>query len=130
MTSRLAAGVMALMLIGPTGCGGGGDPTEVVRDYYEALAQRDGEAACELLTPSAQTEFIAESDGDGTCAEAQTYPEGDADLERLMGIEVSEAQTRGDSAEVSVSIPDEDDVDTGVMLLARTDDGWRIEGVD
>lgn len=56
MTRLLPLVLVALALLA-AGCGGGTGPDAVVRDYFDAIVEQDGERACHQLTKALQSDI-------------------------------------------------------------------------
>jgi len=103
------------VLLTATGCasaGGAGAQGSVTR-FYDDYAQRDGAAACALLTPGAR-QAVAEAAHE-TCARAVLR-------ERLPRVgAVRATQVYGDQAQVHLR--------GDTAFVARLDGGWRVRAV-
>lgn len=95
-----------------TACGSSSDTdvANVADDFYAALADRDGGAACEALAPSTRSEL--EQSAGKPCEDA------------IVEEKLSEAQ---DPATVEVfDTAAEVRYDGETAFLARFDDGWKV----
>jgi hypothetical protein len=73
--ARLPTLVLAVLALLAPGCGGS-DPDEVVRDYFEAVVDRDGERACDQLSGELRQD-IERAEGTGrTCADVMELAAG------------------------------------------------------
>jgi len=133
MRGLQTACIVALALV--AGCGDSGDSeegvTKSVREWTAALSEGRGDAACELMLPSAQAEFA-------TFAGAFIKAGPPADCERnvkrfyakLTGIprrqihdaDVDDVSIDGDRASVKMA-----DGGPNELLLVKDGDEWRIE---
>ena len=84
-------------------CGGGSDsPEEVVRDYFKAFADGDGEAACDRLTDDAKREVVEEFDA-ASCEDGiEEFADDldDANKDRLRDSGEATVDEHGDTATV------------------------------
>jgi hypothetical protein len=119
----LSAVVLALL----AGCGGSDTPEDVTRDFLQAMADGDGERACDLLTGDARREMLVAGAffdaGDGGCPGAiegitETLDEGE--LAKLRDAEVEEVEVNGDQATVKVK-------DGDPAHLRKIEGEWRID---
>jgi len=129
----LAAAALAV------GCGSSDDSdpedeiTNAVTDYYVALAQRDGEKACSLLTEMQRTR----RDQDGGCEKAVADEDKNLMPSSLEAedVEVVDIQVDGDSARAGARIsarltrppegPEERTLES--ITLKRVDGEWLID---
>jgi hypothetical protein len=99
------------VVLAVTGCSGERD-TEVAAtagDFFSAVADGDGDVACELLAPSTRSEL--ESSSGAPCA--------DAVLEEVDAADATpEVDVYGDAARVRVG--------SETAFLALLDGGWRV----
>lgn len=132
--SALTLLAVALLATG-AGCGGGDgadSPAGAVRTYNEAVAEGDGERACNQLDAAAREELHQSTQGEarGSCEEtiellSDFYD--DATKDRLRNAKVA-ATTEGDRATARLTSP------TGlggpdqrqVYELRRVDGDWKI----
>jgi hypothetical protein len=118
-----AAAVVAYYVIEPfQPTVGDPDVTATFQDYFEAVADGDGDTACGLLTEDAQSEILEEVGG-GDCEEAVEQAEeelNDDQKDELRDIEPEEVDVDGDRATISVEGAD------GEVELEREDGEWRI----
>lgn len=130
----LIAGTAVLV----TGCGGGGESDEdkirnVVEDYNSAVADKNGSAACELLTADAKRQ-IADLDvnavregAKGRCESSVKRLDslkGAAPLGRLKLAKVGDVRIRGDTAQADVR--NSDPPATATAELTKSGDDWVI----
>jgi hypothetical protein len=116
------------------GSTGGGQEEQVraaVHGYLTAVAEGDGDAACELLSAAsrATVERLAEQvDAEG-CVEAfenavaQAEVDPDAAREVLDGLEIADVDIDGDRA--TVSIRRDGAEESGALV--REDGAWRVD---
>jgi Domain of unknown function (DUF4878) len=115
------------------GCGGNGEdtPEEVTETFFNAVADGDGEEACDLLSdeglenlpqdPEACEEEVAElSEEERAAIEVEGVEQVTGDTENCGTIEESETE-----AEVEVTFPD----DVECVNLSKIDDEWKINDV-
>jgi hypothetical protein len=130
-TRLLPAVALALTVVG-CGSGGASSPADAVRAYNTALADADGERACEYLDPSAQQELQQSTQGAirGSCRkviEALAAFYDDATKDRLREANV-QAEPHGDRATATFTSP----VGFGVpdrqqsYELRKVDGDWKI----
>jgi hypothetical protein len=132
----LAAIAAIVIALGIQMCGGPdtSSPDAAVQSYFSAIADGDGEEACEIATQEFQAEAAASvvgtpSEGE-TCAEAvDNTPEEAREL--IEDVAVETAETAGDGAVVEVTI-DSDDFPPDPLRfdLVRDDDGWLIADLE
>lgn len=123
MARRVMPTILLLTLFSFVGCGGGGGGEEsdeeqivaAVENYNVAVADKDGPAACDLLSASGQQQ-VADNHGYGgtlgldatqttaTCEQGieNRYLGENALFEKLKFADVSNVQVRGDEAEAQV----------------------------
>jgi hypothetical protein len=114
----------ALVLAGCGGSGGGGGPDDAVKAYLEALANNDGERACDLLTIDARAELVQDA-GTTDCPalvdQFNQFLGGDAD--RLKDADVSGGSDDGNSTAVTATLDGRNvEVD-----LEKVDGEWRVD---
>jgi len=130
--ARLAKLALALLALICAGCGGT-DPDEVVREYFEAVVERDGDRACDQLTEELRRgiERAPAARGAGrSCADVMELAAGlnpglkKDDVEQLdIDIELD-----GDRALASLRNPlvrSEQTID-----LVEEDGGWKISTLE
>ena len=98
-----------------------------VDTLYAAVADGDGEAACEVVTEEAKKQ--SEESEDKSCAQA--IEDGAKELnddqrERLANIEISEVKVDGDSATVTVKSGDDEEQ----LNLKKEDDEWKLSDLN
>ena len=116
----VAAGSAAATVLTLTACGGGGE-TEVraaAKEFF-TLAAAGGPDACKLAGPKYQ------GSADGCLSDAQSL--GDPDVLEPVDA-VNEVTVDGDRATARIvsagsRLP-------GALLMVKTDDGWRFDGVN
>jgi len=117
----------AALLLG--GCGGNhernaGEPADAVNAYLTAVADNEGQQACDLLTVDARAQ-IAEVAGSSDCPALvdtfNTFLGGDA--ERLKSAEVKNVSVEGDTATAFVELEGK----AVKVELQRVGDEWRID---
>jgi hypothetical protein len=104
-----------------------GDPevTAAIVDYSEALADGDGDAACDFLTDDAREEIEEEAGGD--CEAALSSLEDqltDEQKDDLRDIEPEDVEVDGDRATATVTEVVEGDEEQ--IELVREDGDWKI----
>lgn len=123
------AAVIALTILVLGGCGGGdgSHPSGAVKAYLNALADNDGQKACDLLTLSARTTLVEEA-GDIDCPglAKQFHRFLGADAGRLKDVQVSDGDETGDSTTVTATLKGRS-VD---VQLERVDGKWRVNTGD
>jgi len=119
--------VSAVVLALLSGCGGSDSPEDVTRDFLQAMADGDGEGACDLLTGDAKRQMLAAGaligERGGGCPGtiegiAETLDEGE--LAKLRDAEVEEAEVNGERATVKVK-------DADRARLRKIEGEWRID---
>lgn len=93
------------------GCGNTQDDAvlQVAHDFYGALSEHDGDAACDLLAPATRSELEQSSGKDCSAAVTEeVQPASDPQRVRVFG---TSAQVRYDGE---------------TAFLARFQDGWRV----
>jgi hypothetical protein len=133
----LSLALLTTAAIGVAGCGGddsggGGDDDSQIRDtvtnYAAAIAEKDGDKACDFLTKSAreQVEAAGKAMDAGDCGEVleqATEQASDEEREQLKDVEVVSVKVDGDRATVQVKAGD----DTGdPSTLVKEDGEWKI----
>ena len=126
--ARPAALALAVLVLLVVGCGGS-DPDEVVRDYFDAVVERDGDRACDQLAGDLREDIerapAARATG-RTCADVMELAAGlnpgltNEDVEDL-DVEVEED---GDEAVATLQNPlvrNEETID-----LVKEDGDWKI----
>lgn len=135
-------GLIVVVLAGLLMCGcgddssdGGGsasDAASVVNDYYAALAEQDGDAACALLTEDGQRAAVKvfEGQGDPSYPDVEGLDPGDCP-EAISGIrpganfpdvDSDDVEVSDDGKTAEVSYPD-----SNVLGLAGDDGSWLLE---
>jgi hypothetical protein len=109
MRSRLVPAVALLLTAAGCGAGGSGSPADAVRSYNTALADADGERACEQLDKDAQQELQESAQGPirDSCrkvVEALAAFYDDATKDKLRAAQVK-AQHHGDRATARFVVP-------------------------
>jgi hypothetical protein len=116
----------ALSLAAFAGCGpfGGDSPEDVIKDFSEAVADGDGEKACDLVTD----EYREQELGGDQCeeqVEQGAEAASDEELDRLRDIEVSDVEEDGDKATAKVKAEGEDEDE---VELEKVDGDWKLSG--
>jgi hypothetical protein len=115
----------ALSLAAFAGCGPfGSGPEDAVKDFSEAVADGDGEKACDLVTD----EYAEQEFGGDECEEqVEQFGEqaSDEDKDKLRDVEVSDVEEDGDKATAKVKIEGEDEDE---VELEKVDGDWKISG--
>jgi hypothetical protein len=117
--TRTGMVALALLVAGAVaGCGPSVEaPRQVALDFYTAIGEQDGDAACAVLALSV-AEAVAEDEG-GTCADSIMSGEVGADLvERAGGVVPQDVRVAGRQAQVQVG--------TDTVFLARSGSGWAV----
>jgi hypothetical protein len=131
--ARLATVVLATLAVAAAGCGGGTDPDVVVRDYFEAIVDLDGERACDQLSEELRRDIerAPAARGQGrTCADV---------LELAAGL--NPGLSKQDVEDLDISVEEDGDraVATLQNPLARReetidlideDGDWRISTLE
>ncbi|WP_320669216.1 hypothetical protein [Patulibacter defluvii] len=132
----------ALLALGATGCGtsfGKDDPQTAVRDFLgEALAQQNGQRACDYLTQEAQQKIAAAQGVGGACRDSfeKAYLVDDGDIVQdtaaVNDLDYS-TQVDGDTATVTVKAGDRElrfelEHSGGLGNLYEPETPWRIVG--
>jgi hypothetical protein len=117
--SLVAIAAAMLMSVGCGGTGASSSADRVVNSYLTALADGDGETACNALTIDVRSEI-----GVDCVTQVERFTDFLAnDADRLKGANVSDPESQDDSsATVMVSL-DGQSVD---VELVRVDEEWRI----
>lgn len=137
----LVAVLAVLVGIGFVVLGRGGEQSdassvsEVVKSYDAALADKEGEAACALLTAEAARRVARQHGYGGTLAidatrTRATCPDGienrylgeDAYFEELKFAPISDVEVRGDDAQATIDLRGS----SATVVLRRTATGWRV----
>jgi hypothetical protein len=108
--------VLAALTVVVAGCGTSTDRARVratAQRFSDAVAQRDGAAACAQLSPSLRAQLV--KDESATCTEAVLKL-------RLRGRTAGEARVYATSALVRL-------VGGDTMYLGETAQGWRLDAV-
>jgi hypothetical protein len=123
----MVCALAAVALLG--GCGGSdeggaGEPADAISAYLTAVADNEGQRACDLLTVKARAQIV-EVGGNSDCpALVDTFHTFlGADAERLKGAEVKDVSIDGDMARASVELEGQ----TAEVELKRVGDEWRID---
>jgi hypothetical protein len=105
---RMCAWAAALvMMLAAAGCGGGGTPEEQAADtaveYAKAIARKDGEKACAMMTSDAKEQLVAAGAflGGGDCPKLVGAVVGmldSGDLAKLREAEAGKVTVTGDTA--------------------------------
>jgi hypothetical protein len=131
----LSAVVLSFAALAAAGCGGsggGGDDESQVKDaltnYTKAVADRDGDKACGLLTKDARTqiETLAKTMGTKNCAdtlESVTKGASSSDLDKLGDIEITTVTVDGDKATAKAKIAGEPETTAN---LIKEDGDWKV----
>ena len=126
----LAAILVAVLAAFAGACGGGGgDPATTVEDFFTAVTEGDGGAACDLITEEGLQVIGQAAGASGSCEETieQVGP-----LLEQTEIELVSAETveeDGDTATVEATVSALGEEDTSEITLVD-DGGWKIEGDD
>jgi hypothetical protein len=116
------------------GCGGSGDdPEAVVKDFLSAIAEGDGDKACDQLTGDARREFLA-GVGKENCDDAAELVSGalsDDEKDKLKDAKLSSKSSDdggdtldpGDDADAIVHVEGGEDVP-----LEKVDGDYKIAG--
>ena len=105
-----------------------GDPdvTAAIVDFGEAVADGDGDAACELLTEDAQEEITAGAQGQD-CEDIIEFVGGaldDDDKDELRDLEPEDVEVDGDTA--TATIPELTEGGEEEIELVQEDGDWKI----
>jgi hypothetical protein len=129
-------GLALTAAIGVVGCGGdddgGGDPAQVTEDFFNALADGDGETACGLLSDDG-LENIPE-DPEGCPDEVANFPEEQrAQFEDVSDIEQVTGETE-DCGTIEESDTEAETVatvngDVECINLSNVDGEWKINDI-
>jgi hypothetical protein len=117
------ASALALVACGG-GSSGGGEPEDAIDRYLTALADNQGQTACDLLTVQARAQIVEEAantDCPALVDSFHTFLGGDA--ERLKKANVGNVSMSGDEATASVELEGE----TVQVDLRRVSGEWRID---
>jgi hypothetical protein len=123
----VAAAVVAYYVIEPFQPTSG-DPgvTAAIVDFGEAVADGDGDAACELLTEDAQDQITEGAQGQD-CEDLIEFVSGqleDDDKDELRDIEPEDVEVDGDTA--TATIPEVVEGGEEEIELVREDGDWLI----
>jgi hypothetical protein len=114
---------------GGGGGGGGGQDDEeqiqeVVKDFYSAIGQANGDEACDQLTDDAKEQV--ERDDDQPCEDSVDEGEfTEEQQEQFENIEVKNIEVNGDEATAEA----ESATETQEIDLEKVDDEWKIADV-
>jgi Domain of unknown function (DUF4878) len=116
----------ALSLAAFAGCGpfGGNSPEDAIKDFSEAVADGDGEKACDLVTDDYKEE---EFGGDECEEQVEAFGDeaSDEDKDKLRDVEVSDVEEDGDKATAKVKTEGEDEDE---VELEKVDGDWKLSG--
>jgi hypothetical protein len=115
MTAARAT-VLAVLTVVVAGCGTSADGAQVratAQRFSDAVARRDGAAACAQLSPDLRSQLV--KDESSTCSKAVL-------MLRLHGRNAGEVRVYATSALVRL-------VGGDTMFLGDTAQGWRLEAV-
>lgn len=109
------------------GCGGGEDvgppdaegAREVAREYLDAVAAKDWEAACGTRVRDEREPVGA------TCPETLRSLLGASDTSAYAEAEIGEARVTGEKADIDFQVPGQDV--TGRLAAVVEDGEWRLE---
>lgn len=134
----LSLALLAAAAMGVAGCGGddsgsGGDDEaqvkEVVTSYAAAVADRDGDKACDSMTDAARKQVeqagqVIGAEGCGAIIEKATEDATDKERDQLKDLVVTSVKIDGDHAVVQVKAAGE----TGdPSNLVKQDGEWKID---
>lgn len=128
MVARLATLVLAALALLGTGCGGS-DPADAVRDYFTAIVEQDGAAACAQLTDELRKDIeqAPATRGAGrSCADVMELAAGlnpDLTAEDVEELDI-EIEEDGDEATATLRNPFSRSRET--IALVKVDGEWRI----
>lgn len=126
--ARLARLALAALVLLAAGCGGS-DPDEVVRDYLEAVVERDGARACDQLAEGLREEIErapAAREAGRSCADVMELAAGlnpGLTTEDIDDVDVDVEQD-GDEATARLENPLVGSEQT--LDLVREDGDWKI----
>jgi hypothetical protein len=130
--ARLAMLALAVLVLLAAGCGGS-DPDEAVRDYFEAVVERDGERACDQLAKELRDEIErspAARDAGRRCADVMELAAGlnpglkEEDVEDL-DIDVDEDGDRAVATLENPLVRSRETID-----LVKEDGDWKISTLE
>jgi hypothetical protein len=103
---------------------------EAIDGYFEAVADKDGDRACNLLTDAGKDRLVQESRAIQGPTECSPAAVAYADLygTRVKNVSVKEIVVRGDTASASVEFPDLGSTEN--YELRRVDGEWKIDKWD
>jgi high-affinity K+ transport system ATPase subunit B len=103
-----------------------GDPgvTAAIADFGEALADGDGDAACEVLTEDVQDAVAAAGANCEAVFDAASENLSDSDRDELNDIAPEDVEVDGDRA--TATIPEVDGGGDSEVELVREDGDWKI----
>jgi hypothetical protein len=124
--------LLATIALFAPGCGGPG-PDQTVRDYFNAVVQRNGARACDQLTPALRRDIerapAARAAG-GSCADVMELAAGLNPKLSIKGVEDLdiEVDENGDRAAASLKNPLSRREET--IELVRVGGEWRISTLE
>jgi hypothetical protein len=119
------AALAALSIAAFAGCGPfGGGPEDAVKDFSEALADGDGEKACDQVTDEYKEQELGGDDCEQNIEDAADELK-DEDKDKLRDVEVSDVEEDGDKATAKVKLEGEDEDE---VELEKVDGDWKISG--
>lgn len=122
-TRRAAVGLLlAAGTAASAGCSGPAqaesDVETTVTEFYAAVEQRDGQAACDLLLPDAADSVAKEAESDCATAVVEDPQIGRELAHRAAEADVTQVQVAGRQAQVVTA--------SDTVFLARSGDRWVV----
>lgn len=125
----ISLALVVALALGACGGDGEGDPGAIVGDYYAALADHDGAAACAHLTGEMQRTVVEQAASlpgySGTCPDAVEVIVanlGGDEVSALRNAEITDTAIDGDTATVTIKDA------TSVATLKKVDGRWYLAG--
>lgn len=123
----LAAILVAMLAAFAGACGGSGDdPAATVEDFFAAVTDGDGSAACELITENG-LEVIGQGTPSGDCEDTIEQAAPFLEQAELELTDVETTEEDGDNAIVTATVSALGEESTSEVTLVN-EDGWKIEG--
>jgi hypothetical protein len=130
--ARLLTLVLAALALLTAGCGGS-DAGDVVRDYFTAIVEQDGAAACEQLTPELQRDIegapAARAAG-RSCADVMELAAGLNPGLSAEDVEDLDVETEEDGDEAVATFENPLVRSQQTIDLVKVDGDWKISTLE